>query len=251
MYPEFDFNYEAVPVGDGMGIVAAAVIIWLFFMVLMLAYSVLVYVLQSLGMYTIAKRRGIHHPWLSWLPIGNVWILGSISDQYQYVAKGKIRNRRKVLLGMNIAVCAAVVLYYIYWLASVIGLLIAGDQMVEMAPHSLSMVLPVIGFVLLIAAFSIVYTVFMYMAYYDLFESCKPSQAVVFLVLSIFLSFLLPFFVFACRKKDLGMPPRRSSVPTPQWQPAPPPVVPEGPSAAAEPEAPAVQPEAPAEDPEE
>ncbi len=217
MYPEFDFNYEVVPVGDGMGIVAAVVIIWLFFMVLMLAYSVLVYVLQSLGMYTIAKRRGIHHPWLSWLPIGNVWILGSISDQYQYVAKGKIRNRRKVLLGMNIAGCAAVVLYYIYWLASVIGLLIAGDQTAEMAPQSIGAVLLLVGFVLLLAVLSIVNTVFTYMAYYDLFESCKPSQAVVFLVLSIFLSFLLPFFVFACRKKDLGMPPRKTS-PAPNVQ---------------------------------
>ena len=211
MYPEFGYNYGGIPVDDGMGIAAAVVIIWLLFMLLMLAYSVLVYVLQSLGMYTIAKRRGIHHPWLSWLPIGSAWILGSISDQYQYVAKGRIRNRRKVLLGMNIAVYAAVVLYYVYWLVSVIGLLIAGDQAVDMALQSMGALLLVIGFVLLLAVLAIVNTVFMYMAYYDLFESCKPSQAVVFLILSIFFSFLLPFFVFACRKKDLGMPPRRTA----------------------------------------
>ena len=211
MYPVFDYNYGGVPVDDGMGIAAAVVIIWLLFMLLMLAYSVLVYVLQSLGMYTIAKRRGIHHPWLSWLPIGSAWILGSISDQYQYVAKGRVRNRRKVLLGMNIAVYAAVVLYYVYWLASVISLIITGDQAADMALQSMGAVLLVIGFVLLLAVLAIVNTVFMYMAYYDLFESCKPSQAVIFLILSIFFSFLLPFFVFACRKKDLGMPPRRTA----------------------------------------
>ena len=39
------------------------------------------YVLWSLGVYTIAKRRGIRKPWLSWIPVGNLWILGSISDQ--------------------------------------------------------------------------------------------------------------------------------------------------------------------------
>ena len=80
-----------------------------------------------------------------------------------------------------------------------------------MALQSMGAVLLVIGFVLLLAVLAIVNTVFMYMAYYDLFESCKPSQAVVFLILSIFFSFLLPFFVFACRKKDLGMPPRRTA----------------------------------------
>lgn len=211
MYPEFDYNYGGIPVDDGMGIGAVVVIIWLLFMLLMLAYSVLVYVLQSLGMYTIAKRRGIHHPWLSWLPIGSAWILGSISDQFQYVAKGRIRNRRKVLLGMNIAVYAAVVLYYVYWLVCVISLIITGDQAADMALQSMGALLLMIGFVLLMAVLAIVNTVFMYMAYYDLFESCKPSQAVVFLILSIFFSFLLPFFVFACRKKDLGMPPRRTA----------------------------------------
>lgn len=211
MYAALDYNYGGVPLEDGMGIAVVVVLVWLFLMLLMLAYSVLVYVLQSLGMYTIAKRRGIHHPWLSWLPIGNAWILGSISDQYQYVAKGKIRNRRKILLGLNIAVYAAAILYYIYCIASVVGMLVADSQMPEMVPQTLWVVLPVIGFLLVMAVLAIVNTVFVYIAYYDLFESCKPSQAVAFLILSIFLSFLLPFFVFACRKKDLGMPPRKTA----------------------------------------
>ena len=43
MYPEFGYNYGGIPVDDGMGIAAAVVIIWLLFMLLMLAYSVLVY----------------------------------------------------------------------------------------------------------------------------------------------------------------------------------------------------------------
>ena len=60
-------------------------IVFLVVYLLLLVASVTMYVLQSLGAYTVAKRRGIHHPWLAWLPIGNVWIWGSISDQYQYV----------------------------------------------------------------------------------------------------------------------------------------------------------------------
>ena len=35
-----------------------------------------------------------------------------------------------------------------------------------------------------------------YIAYYDVFKSCKPKNAVLFLVLSIVFDVTLPFFVF-------------------------------------------------------
>jgi hypothetical protein len=195
--------------------------IWLALMLFVLIYSVVAYVLQSLGMYTIAKRRGIRNPWLSWLPIGNTWILGSISDQYQYVAKGNIRSRRKVLLGLSIATYALSVVYYVHQMITMIGL-----AMFEQQPtYSWSDFLLQIGFVLAMGTLAIISIVFAYMAYYDLFESSNPKRSVVFLVLGIFFSFLLPFFVFACRKKDLGMPPRKTAVQplqpvyqAPEWQ---------------------------------
>ena len=65
--------------------------------------SILAYILQALALYTIAKRRGIRKPWLAWIPFGNSWILGSLSDQYHYVTKRTIKNRRKLLLGLEIA----------------------------------------------------------------------------------------------------------------------------------------------------
>ena len=65
--------------------------------------SVACYVLEALSLYTIAQRRGIRKPWLAWIPVVNVWIVGSISDQYQYVVNRRIQNRRKVLLGLAIA----------------------------------------------------------------------------------------------------------------------------------------------------
>jgi hypothetical protein len=51
----------------------------------------------------------------------------------------------------------------------------------------------------------------MYMALFDLFQSCNPETGVLFLVLSIVLMFvasieLSPLFLFLDRKKDLGMP---------------------------------------------
>lgn len=40
-------------------------------MAITMAISLVFYIFESLGLYTIAKRRGIRHPWLSWVPLGN------------------------------------------------------------------------------------------------------------------------------------------------------------------------------------
>ena len=60
------------------------------------------YVLSALGLYTIAKRRGLNHPWLAWIPVASAWIVGSLSDQYRYVVNGENKSKRKVLLTLNI-----------------------------------------------------------------------------------------------------------------------------------------------------
>lgn len=82
--------------------------------------SVACYVLEALSLYTIAQRRGIRKPWLAWIPVVNVWIVGSISDQYQYVVNRRIQNRRKVLLGLAIA-CGVTFLGYTVCLLGVAG----------------------------------------------------------------------------------------------------------------------------------
>ena len=56
------------------------------------------YILRSIGLYSIAKRRGIANPWLAWIPVAWVWVLGSISDQFRYVTKAQVKSKRKVLL---------------------------------------------------------------------------------------------------------------------------------------------------------
>ena len=82
--------------------------------------GLLVYILQALALYTIAKRREISKPWLAWIPLVNVWILGAISDQYQYVVNRQVRNKRKILLGLNIATTALATIIII----AVVGVLL-------------------------------------------------------------------------------------------------------------------------------
>ncbi len=221
MYPGnfgvYDFN-GYVPEGL-IGAALAIVLVCVGIALLSMAYSIVMYALHSLGLFTIAKRRGIHNPWLSWVPVANVWILGSISDQYQYVAKGKIRNRRKLLIGLNIAACVLMILFWIFYI--VIMIRSAGSVFGQMAGETqiLRTVLQMLGASGVMSVIAILTAVFQYIAYYDLFQSCNPNNSSAFLVLSILFNFLLPIFVFVSRKKDLGMPPRRSAAAEPEQKP--------------------------------
>lgn len=208
-YPyQFRVEMDIMPEAGDTGAMAVVAGVYLLFMCFYLLFTVLLYVLQSLGYHKIAKRRGISNSWLAWLPIGNLWILGSISDQYQYVAKGKVKNRRKLLLGLSIAL---LLVYVGVVVVFVIGILVSESVGAD-AGAVLAVLLALLG-CFAVVAIAIVMLVFQYICLYDLYNSCDPENATLFLVLSILFSLAMPFFIFACRKKDLGMPPRKQPAP--------------------------------------
>ena len=179
---------------------------------------VALYIFQALGLYTIAMRRGINHPWLAWLPVANLWILGSIADQYRYVVMGQIRNRRKVLIGLMIAVFVMGLVFAGSCLASIIGILMKLPTSLQLTPQQLlrdsvgSFAL-VIAVSVVIWALDVAVKVFRYISLYDLYASCNPNNKVLFLVLSIVFSVTMPIFLFVCRNQDMGMPPRKDEIP--------------------------------------
>lgn len=167
--------------------------------------GVVCYVLQALSLYTMAQRRGIQKPWLAWIPLVRVWILGSISDQYQYVVNRRVQSRRKVLLGLAIGCCGAILGY----LVCIVGM--ASRTLMQGEADGLAVVWLLIAvlFALVLFALTITYAVFVYISLYYVYKSCNPDTAVAFLVLSIVIPVTMPFFLLADRNLDRGMPPRR------------------------------------------
>lgn len=209
----YDYSYSGMDSAlEGVG--GFLLVFILLFYFLTFAFAILTYVLHALGMYAIAKRRGIRNPWLSWIPVGDVWILGSIADQYQYVAKNRVRNRRKVLLGLTLGMWSTILL--VFTGAALLGVGSVTDDALAGAGAAI-MLLAYLAMVVM----AVIVAVFQYIAYYDLFSSCDPGSAVLYLVLSIFLGVVLPFFVFSSRKKDLGMRPPKPVQPQMIPQPAP------------------------------
>ena len=208
----------------------AIVLFYLIYFLFVFGFAVVVYVFQSLSFYAIAKRRGINRPWLSWLPVGNMWILGCISDQYRYVAKGQVKNKRKSLLILNIIFYVIYAVFFaVYAVFMVMAISMADSSSFgseETTVVILALVMLVVALVML--GIAIAMSVLTYMALYDLFVSCDPDNGVLYLVLSILLGVAQPICLFICRKKDIGMPPRRAAapvfVPQPVYQPAQQPV---------------------------
>lgn len=203
--------------------------VYVIILLVMLAYSVAAYVLHAMGLYTIAKRRGFERPWLAWVPVGRSFLLGSISDQYIRDRKYRCRSNGKLLACSEALVYIAIVAvllcglillgtikgyleytsayenyqqnWYYFYLQ---GIHYTGKQKVTL--NEVQKWLTLLEYLCnALVVVSLVYTILNYKMCYDLFASCRPDLKVVFLVLSILFPVTLPFFVFACRKHDLGM----------------------------------------------
>ena len=172
------------------------------------------YVLTALALYTIAKRRGLNHPWLAWIPVANAWILGSLSDQYRYGVRGENKSKRKVLLTLSILTSvlstAMIVSVFVAVGKAMFGV-IGGMGEEALLEAILGPLVGVVGLCLPMVGIAIAYVVVYYMALYDLYKSLDPSNCVLFLVLSIVFRVTEPFFLFFNRNKDQGMPPRRQN----------------------------------------
>lgn len=178
---------------------------------ILLVVALIFYIFESAGLYTLAKRRGIHYPGLAWVPVARDWVMGSLSDQYA-MRLGQNKSYRKVLPALGAVVTILAVLVLSFTIQFIVRLA-TGDRMLYSQLYQASnnpeeAVLLVFGsimpFLSILYIVGIVYMVFYFITLYKLFQSCRPGSAVGYLLLSIFLSFLRPFLIFACRNSDEG-----------------------------------------------
>ena len=182
-------------------------VFWLPLMLVLIGYLVVTYILQSKAMYAIAQRRGIENPWMAWVPFCNSWMLGAISDQYQQAVWGDVKNRRKSLLIWHIVYTVVISIYMNGYMIFMFA--------AEEGDEELAMVLALLFVMVALAmiAVSVIYMIQYYKALFDLFRSSDPGRSMMYLMLSIFVQFPLPFFMYSCRNKDDGMPAAPAQIP--------------------------------------
>lgn len=184
-------------------------------MIPFLAYMILLYVLHGLGLQKMAIRRGIHHPWLAWIPVGREWLLGCLSDQYQYLSRGKNRFLRRWMAIVSVPYHILTIGAYLYFVALL---------PIQLSSPEFTTSLETLSEADIYAMFPAAFTGLLYLvswamvivrcfALYDLFSSSYPRYKLPLLLISILVDNSVGFLVFAVRDCDKGMPPKRQSIP--------------------------------------
>ena len=201
----YEFEYALGNELDGIGFV-----LYLIYVLFSIGIAVALYAMRAMSLYSIAERRGIRKPWLAWLPVGDMWILGCISDQYRYVTKGQVKNKRKILLVLSLLVFAALVAVLVLVVSLVTTMTGIPEEIQDsvLMGQMLGTVLGLLLLYLVLWGVAVAVIVLQFMALYDLYASCDPENKVLYLLLNIFFVVTMPIFLLVCRKKDLGMPPR-------------------------------------------
>lgn len=174
-----------------------------------MAFGIATYVLSAVAIYAISRRRGLRKPWLAWVPVLNIWLLGSLSDQYQYVVNRQNKSKRKWLLALGILMLVFAIVFLVMALATLDGAMRNFGNPHRLMSNVMGPAMAMMGLMLPLLAVVIAYYVIRYMALYDVFKSMDPQNCVLFLVLSILFQPTEAFFLFFNRSKDAGMPPRR------------------------------------------
>lgn len=171
------------------------------------------YIFSSIGIYTLAKRRGYYRPWLAWIPFARDYLLGGIADNIQF-RKGKNSYLRQILLGLSIFYTLAYIAYAIQALQMIPEMLLAIFQGQNPTYGNSTMMMMGIG--MFMNLLSLGYTVVNYLALYRVFQEYAGKNALLFLILSILFG-IGPFFLFAIRNK-----PAASELPPPPFYGNPP-----------------------------
>lgn len=184
--------------------------VFIFTYLLILGIMITMYVLQSLALFKIAKKRGIHNYGMAWVPIGSTWLLGKIADDVNLCRRNKKTNFARNILTLSLIYIAVFILFYIGAIFFAVTVAIqsetTGTSIIDYPATVLVVSLIALGMMVL----AVVLSVLTYMALYRVFYGYDENNAVVFLVLSIFISYLLPIFLFIIRNRDL-LPPDPST----------------------------------------
>lgn len=188
---------------EALGI--AYVIFYVIIYGLLLLLGVACYIVNAMALSTIAKRRGMEKPWAAWIPVGDGWLMGKLSDDYRTKMNGEYSGRAQDILKQGIAMM-------IGYAVMLVGALLVVVFAAATAAFAGFMVLVILGYILLIADMIFViimavrYAIRYYKALFDLYRSCMPNMSVPFLLLSIFVNYAMPVCLMICRNRDDGMP---------------------------------------------
>ena len=190
-------------------------IVYAIFYLFTMAYAAFAYVGMSLGGSRMARKVGMNHPWMFWVPGANVYAMGKLADTQASLCEGKTTKFRKKLLVWTIILASAAIIWAIALtvttaVAAVNGLLDdSGSVIISGASGNETLVgyfmALLLSSLLLIVPF-IIYLVVYYKSLYRIYKLYAPGGAAGFTVLSFFMEPAIPVLFLILSGKDPVLP---------------------------------------------
>lgn len=174
-------------------LIAAA--LYLVFLLFILALSAACYILRGLALHALGKRRGMRACWLAWVPLANLWLLCALGDQCRFRSSGKRSNMRWWVSGLLLLSLSLAVLSYFF--GNMTELISSYGEIVRPATDNTTLSRILVCSTLAAAA---AVNVLFYICLYRVYRSCRPQNAVCYLLLSIFIEITMPFFLYSCSR---------------------------------------------------
>ena len=154
------------------------------------------YILRSLGLYSLAKNRGIDAPWLAWIPVGNAYIMGCLCKASPYI--------KKKFPKMHIIYPVVSGAYLLLAIIMSVGFIIAympffKSNLTGFSGIDFGNIYVIIYYIVIYLAALLIAALGVFVAYH-IYKVYDPANAVLYTVLSaIGLSFI---FLFVIRNKQ-------------------------------------------------
>lgn len=156
------------------------------------------YLINAIALYRMAKRTGVKHAWLGFIPLADYWLLGRVSD----VGSAR-RHSGARLLGFSVASVVSASAYLGSVIAIIVGLLANGVLDGEVSDEALlASIMPgitsAIVLVVIMLICSLCTTIFTCMAYYRVAANFGGTSATgygVALILTLFFCQIATFII--------------------------------------------------------
>lgn len=172
--------------------------------------AITMYLFEAFGIYRMGQKLGFKNPWLAFIPIANMYAFGKVAEQYVKNDGRPSAKFSKILLTLNIIMLAIAIIFVVAVVVLVITNIgmFATDSSLNESMTVFTLILPILLGYLALIGIAIAQSIVYYIALWRIFAIFDHNNATVFLVLSIFISFLYPIFLFAVRNKEPKLTPQ-------------------------------------------
>lgn len=169
----------------------------IFLIIFLIVFVVLavLYILNSIGLYRMAKKVGNDKAWLAWIPIASTWLMFTLSDsEYRVLAINKVISDRSTAFWIFIA---------IQYGTSIAVSVLAAIPFVNMIVSLLS---PFIGIVTMLVYIFMMFPV--YKSLYEMFlpESSAQNYAIASIICNYFVPIVTPILMLIVSGKEPIVP---------------------------------------------